>query len=609
VERLKLVTRKLVKPQKVQNVDGTPNKSGEILEAVNLLVNNNSQKASHAFFIANIGCDDFILDYPFFEASNPNVDWSGGRIEGFTTISSINADTWRPPSKGTRRQDMTPAWVRYIPSWEEGDEIWLQTRVAKTTVVQQLGEAATDKKKRTWQEIVLEWYHRHGKVFSKTASEQFPDRRPWDHTIELKDDAPTSINCCVYSLSPKEKEEQCEFVSQNLHLQRIHHSKSPYASGFFLIQKKDGKFRPVQDYRNLNKWTIPNKYPLPLISELIYDLAEKHVFSKFDIRWGYNNIRIKEGDKYTAAFKTSEGLFEPTVMFFGLTNSPATFQMMMDDIFQEEVAQGWLRIYMDDIIITTEDNDVLHELCVNHILDKLEKFNLFLKPEKCRFHQHEVEYLGVLIGNGSVKMDPIKVQGISEWPIPQTVKDVQSFLGFCNFYRAFIKNFSDIARPLNDLTCKNEQFLWSKERNDAFLRLKEVCSNYPVLHTPNWSKQFVMEMDPSGYALGVVIAQEFEDGVHPIAFHSRSLLPAEKNYDAHDKELAAVIFGFKCSRPLFLGASHAIRVCTDHKNLQYFQDPWKITGHQARWIKFLQDFDYTLKHIPESTNTVADLLL
>jgi len=411
---LKLATRKLAKPRKVQNVDGTPNTFGEILEAVDLLVDNNSQKASHAFFVTNIGQDDFILGYPFFEVSNPNVDWSGGRIEGFTTISSIDAATWRPPAKGTKWQNTTPAWVRCIPSWEEGDEIWLQTRVAKTTVAQQLAEAATDKKKHTWQEIVPERYHWHGKVFSEEASERFPDWRPWDHAIELKDDAPTSINCHVYPLSPKEKEEQCEFLSQNLRLQRIRHLKSPYTSGFFLIQKKDGKFRPVQDYRNLNKWTIPNKYPPPLISELIYDLAEKCLFSKFDIRWGYNNIRIKEGDEYKAAFKTSEGLFEPTVMFFGLTNSPATFQTMMDDIFQEEVAQGWLRIYMDDMIIATEDDDILHELHVNHILDKLEKFDLFLKLEKCKFHQWEVEYLGVLISNSSVKMDPIKVQGISE---------------------------------------------------------------------------------------------------------------------------------------------------------------------------------------------------
>jgi len=156
VERLKLKTRTLNKPRKVQNVDSTPNKSGEILEAIDLLVNNDGKKASHTFFIANIGRDDFILGYPFFEASNPNVDWSGRRIEGFTTISSINADTWRPPQKGTKRHNSTPAWVRCIPGWEKGDEIWLQTQVAKTTVAQQLAEAATDKKTHTWQEIVPE---------------------------------------------------------------------------------------------------------------------------------------------------------------------------------------------------------------------------------------------------------------------------------------------------------------------------------------------------------------------------------------------------------------------------------------------------------------------
>ena len=251
---------------------------------------------------------------------------------------------------------------------------------------------------------------------------------------------------------------------------------------------------------------IPNKYPLLLISELIYDLAEKQLFSKFDICWGYNNIHIKEGDEYKATFKMSEGLFEPTVMFFGLINLPATFQTMMDNIFQEEVAQGWLCIYMDNMIIATEDDEILYELHVNHILDKLEKYNLFLKPEKCKFHQHKVKYLGVIIGNGTVKMDPVKIQGIMEWPIPKTVKDVQSFLGFCNFYHVFIKDFSNIAHPLNNLTCKNEPWNWSEECDTTFNRLKEMCGQYPILQTPDWSKQFIMDTNTSGYALGVVIA-------------------------------------------------------------------------------------------------------
>jgi hypothetical protein len=386
----------------------------------------------------------------------------------------------------------------------------------------------------------------------------------------LKPDAPTSLDCRVYPLAPREKEEQKKFLEANLRLHRIQRSNSPYASGFFLIKKKDGKYRPVQDYRQLNKWTIPNKYPLPLIAELIHNLTGKHLFSKFDIRWGYNNVCIKKGDKWKAAFKTSAGLFEPTVMFFGLTNSPATFQTMMDDIFQEEIAQGWLRIYMDDAIIATENDEEEHTRRVNHFLEKLAKHDLFLKPEKCQFHQKEVEYLGVIIGHGEVKMDPVKVEGITAWPIPTSVKEVHSFLGFCNFYRAFIPAFSHEARPLNDLTKKGRQWNWMEKEQKAFDKLKELCASYPVLCTPDWTRQFILETDASGFALESVLMQEHEDGIHPVAFNSRSLLPAERNYDAYDKELAGVVFGFKCGRPFLLGANHAVRVRTDHKNLQYF---------------------------------------
>jgi len=326
------------------------------------------------------------------------------------------------------------------------------------------------------------------------------------------------------------------------------------------------------------------------------------------VRWGYNNICIKEGDEWKAAFKTSDGLFEPTIMFFGLTNSPATFQTMVDDELMEFIDRGEGSVYMDDIVIHTDRTEEEHEAIIHKWLTKLEQLSLFLKPSKCEFHKKEVEYLGMIVGNGAVRMDPVKVHGITQWPTPSCVKDVRSFLGFCNFYRAFISDFSNIAQPLNDLMCKNHQWDWSEGCEAAFQRLKEVCASEPVLKTPDWTKPFVMHTDASDYALGVVIAQEHNDEMHPIAFHSRSLLPAEWNYDVHDRELAGVVFGFKCGRPLFLGAQHPVRVLTDHKNLQYFRKPQKVTGRQARWIKFLQDFDYTLEHIAGTTNTVADLL-
>jgi hypothetical protein len=205
------------------------------------------------------------------------------------------------------------------------------------------------------------------------------------------------------------------------------------ASPFFFIKKKDGRLQPVQDYHRLNEITIKNKYPLPLISELIDQLSNTKIFSKMDVRWGYNNIRIKEGDKWKAAFRTNRGLFEPLIMFFGLTNSLATFQTMMNDIFREEIAEGWVVIYMDDILVFS-DNKEEHRQQVARILAKLEQHNLSLKLEKCYFNKEEIEFLGLLILHKGIRMDPAKVRAITEWPTPQNKRELQQFLGFVNFY-------------------------------------------------------------------------------------------------------------------------------------------------------------------------------
>jgi hypothetical protein len=191
-------------------------------------------------------------------------------------------------------------------------------------------------------------------VFSEDASHEFPPSRLWDHAIELKPNAPSTLPGRLIRLSQPELLELQKFVKEHLQRGTIRPSKSPYTASFFFIKKKDGKLRPVQDYRPVNQWTIKNRYPLPLIPQLVDRLTGCTLYTKFDIRWGYNNIRIKEGDEWKAAFLTNEGLFEPTVMFFGLTNSPATFQTMMNTIFASEVAEGWLTIYMDDMAIHTK---------------------------------------------------------------------------------------------------------------------------------------------------------------------------------------------------------------------------------------------------------------
>ena len=190
-------------------------------------------------------------------------------------------------------------------------------------------------------------------------------------------------------------------------------------------------------------------------------------YTKFDVCWGYNNIHIKEGEEWKAAFKTPLGLFEPTVMKFGLCNAPATFQTFMNNIFKDMIDAGQVIVYLDDILIFTEDLTTLKDLS-SEVLKCLEKYDLYLKPEKCSFTQTSIEYLGIIISEGQIRMDPAKVKGITDWPTPRTVKQVKAFLGFCNFYRKFIKNFSDIACTLFDLTRKEVPFIWASPQETSF---------------------------------------------------------------------------------------------------------------------------------------------
>ncbi len=253
--------------------------------------------------------------------------------------------------------------------------------------------------------------------------------------------------------------------------------------------------------------------PLPLISELLDKLKKARYFTALDVRWGYNNIRIKEGDKWKAAFRTNRGLFEPTVMFFGLTNSPATFQAMMNEIFRELITEGFVVVYLDDILIFTETMEE-HTQITKRVLQILTDNKLYLKPEKCQFHKIELDYLGHKISHDTIAMDPIKVAGVTEWPTPKTKKELQSFLGFANYYRRFIKDFSHIAHPLHRLT-GNDEWKWKEEQQAAFEALKRAITEAPVLRMPRDEGQYKVEADASNFATGAVLSQLQDKEWHP----------------------------------------------------------------------------------------------
>jgi hypothetical protein len=340
--------------------------------------------------------------------------------------ASINACRTGPfpkmTDKASEPEDDLP--VTDLPfDLEEGDRVWatgllleVQHVQATSTISQRLAESFSKhmESKPTLPTSgmgssgsVPDYVKMFGQVFSEEGFAKLPNRKPWDHAIELAPGAQPK-GCKVYPLLVKEQAELDVFITENLETGHIQQLKSPMASPVFFIKKKDGSLQLVQDYRMLNEMTVKNKYPLPLIPELINQVCGAKYFTKLDVRWGFNNVHIKEGDEWKAAFRMNRGLFEPLVMFFGLTNSPATFQTMMNEIFIDMISEGVVVVYLDDILIFTKTLDE-HRQVTRRVLGRLVEHELFLRPEKCEFKKTRIEYLGLIISENHVEMDLVKV--------------------------------------------------------------------------------------------------------------------------------------------------------------------------------------------------------
>jgi len=280
--------------------------------------------------------------------------------------------------------------------------------------------------------LVPEKFHKWIKVFGKKQSERMLIRKVWDHMIDVKKGFVLRKGK-VYLLSREEREEVREFVKEQLRKGYIWLSKLLQTALVFFVGKKDRKKQMVQDYRYLNEWTIKNNYPLPLILDVLENIGTKKLFMKMDLRWGYNNVRIKEGDEWKVAFTTPEGSFEPMVMFFRLTNSPVTFQAMMNELLRDLINTGKVAVFIDDVIVGIE-NEEGHDELVAEIIKRLEENDLYVKPEKCKWKVREVGFLGVVIGPEEIKMEEEKVKEVLEWLTLKCVKDVQKFLGLANYY-------------------------------------------------------------------------------------------------------------------------------------------------------------------------------
>jgi Reverse transcriptase (RNA-dependent DNA polymerase)/RNase H-like domain found in reverse transcriptase len=343
----------------------------------------------------------------------------------------------------------------------------------------------------------------------ETGIEALPQHGQWDHEIPLEEGEEPPFSP-IYQMSEADLGTLREYIDENLKKGFIRPSNSPAGSPVLFVPKKDGKKRLCVDYRKLNAITVKDRYALPLADELRDRLSGAKVFTKLDLRGAYNLIRMKKGEEWKTAFRCRYGHFEYQVMPFGLTNAPATCMRMINATLGEYLDRICIA-YLDDILVYSKTAKQ-HVEDVKKILMALFKAQLFCKPEKCAFHQEKVDFLGYVITPGGLSMDPSKVNTILEWEQPTNVKEVQSFLGFANFYRRFIKGYSAIAAPLTELTRKDKDFEWTTDAQDAFEQLKQDFTRAPILLTFDPEKQIVVETDSSDYALGAMLSQKGEHG-------------------------------------------------------------------------------------------------
>ncbi|KAA3461634.1 DNA/RNA polymerases superfamily protein [Gossypium australe] len=426
---------------------------------------------------------------------------------------------------------------------------------------------------------------------------------PPNHEVEfgielLLGTAPVSI--APYRMALNELVELKTRIQELLDRGFIRSSVSPWGAPVLFVKNKDGSMHMCIYSRQLNKLTMKNKYPLPRIHDLFDQLRGASIFSKINLRSGYNQLRVKEADVFKTAFRTCYGHYEFLVMSFGLINAPATFMDLMNRVFQPYLDR-FVVVFIDDILVYSRTEEE-HDSHLRVVLQLLREKQLYAKFSKCDFWLREVTFLGHVVSAEGIRVDPRKVEAILDWKPPRSVSEIRSFLGLAGYYRQFVEGFSLIVAPLNKLLCKGVPFVWTDKQQESFEKLKKILTEAPVLIQLEAGKEFVDYWDASHTGLGCVLMQEGK----VVAYTSRQLRPHELNYPTHDLELATVIFVLKIWRHYLYGEKSIIY--TDHKSPKYLLTRKELNLRQRRWIELLKVYDCSIVYHPRKANVVADAL-
>src|ERR1700680_1182957 len=533
---------------------------------------------------------DVILGTPWLQRHNPSINWTS-----YTISVNCNGNQCELPLANitdTPVVELVSA-LQFKREVQHGEELYL-------ALVQSPAEHSNDSKAAINSDastIINEFKE----VFPEELPSGLPPSRDVDHRIELEPGQQPPRRPS-YRMSQPELDELKRQLTELMDKGHIQESKSPYGAPVLFVKKKDGTLRMCIDYRALNKITIKNKYPLPRIDELLDRLLGAKYFSKIDLRSGYHQVRIAEGDVPKTAFRTRYGHYEFLVMPFGLTNAPATFMHLMQQSFRKYL-DDFVIVFLDDVLVYSRSKEE-HDKHLRIVLETLRENKLYAKLSKCEFYSKEISFLGHVINEYGIKMEPSKVDAVSKWPQPKNVHDIRSFLGLAGYYRKFVKDFSKIASPLTELLHKSKKFQWTDEQEQAFHTLKVAVSTAPVLIVPDPKLAYTVLTDASGYAIGAALCQDHGNGLQPCAYLSRKMNEHEKNYPVHEQELLAIVHALREWRHYFLG--NRFTEITDHRSLQYLATQDKLSARQTRWREFLQQFDFEIKYRPGKENDVAD---